>query len=100
MTLDVNKDGHFILYEMTINVYAVSLKILFPAPPSLTRVCECISEVFASNQSVAEGMSTLVFKAGGEDGKRKFCVGDEIKFQEGDKIIGHMELQTRTLFDV
>lgn len=91
-----------IVYEITIEVRNLCVRILFREPPMLGRICECISTIFADHVQVEEGMIELLLSIGDDEDRRytPFEVGDRVNFTEDDKSIGYMELQSRTLFDV
>lgn len=90
-----------IVYEITIEVRNLCVRILFREPPTLGHICHCISTIFADHVQVEEGMIELLLSIGDDDDRRAitFEVGDRVNFTEDDETIGYMELQSRTLFD-
>lgn len=89
-----------ILYEVTIQVNALCIKMLLDDVPTLGRICECISIMFADNTEIETGVISLLLSIGDDEDRHntKFLAGDEIRFTEDDKVIGHMDIQTRTVF--
>ena len=89
------------VYEITIEVRNLCVRILFRKPPTLGRICECISTIFADHVQVEEGMIELLLSIGDDEDRRAitFEVGDRVNFTENNESIGYMELQSRTLFD-
>jgi len=98
MFFNYTEDGRVIIYEITIEVRQLALKMLFPQPPTIDQICEAIEIVFANNAAVRDGMIELLLNSSGER-ETTFEVGDTIKFQEAGEPIGFIDLQTRTLFD-
>lgn len=94
-----------VFYEVSVQVRALCLKMIFDKPPTLKRICECISEVFANNEHVATDMAALVLSVGDGNLGHDMVLdeGDQINFYEdgedGPVPIGYIDLQTRTLFD-
>lgn len=94
-------DNKIVLYEITIEVRNLVLKMLFNDSPTLGRICECVGMVFADNQEVHHGMVELLLSIGDDSDRSAttFQVGDEIKFMEESQQIGFVGLETRTLFE-
>jgi len=89
-----------ILYEVTVQVQQLCVKILFNNIPTLGHVCDAICQIFADQQCVQHGMIELVLSVGDNSRDTKLEIGDEIRFTDDTGPIGYMDLQTRTLFDV
>lgn len=90
------------VYEITIEVQHLCVRILFTNPPTIGHICECINIIFADHTHVENGIIELLLSIG-DDGNRRaitFEVGDRVNFIENDQPIGFLELQSRTLFDV
>ncbi len=85
-----------VVYESTVQVKNLILKMLFDKPPTLKRICDCVDVVFADNEDVAAGMIALVLSVG--DQGMVMEIQDQINFFEDDIPIGFIDLQTRTLF--
>ena len=100
-TMEVDEIGRVILYEVTIQVRGLCVRMLFNASPTLGRICDCVSNIFANNQEIELGILNLLLSIGDDEDRRAttFKVGDDIKFVENDQQIGYVNLQTRTLFD-
>ncbi len=88
-----------ILYEVTVQVQQLCVKILFNNIPTLGHVCDAMCQIFANEQRVQHGMIELVLSVGDDNRDAKLKIGDEIRFVDAGVPIGHIELQTRTLFD-
>lgn len=86
------------VYEITIEIRNIAVKILFRNPPAFKRICECVSIIFADHPHVEAGMTELVMSTGDE--LTVLNVGDRVEFTEdGEGLVGFMDLQSRTLFD-
>jgi hypothetical protein len=96
----IDEAGRITLYEITVHVRALIVKMLFNAPPTLKRICDCISTIFANNIEVEQGILALMLSVGDNGPETVFEVGDEIKFEQDGTSIGFIGLETRTLFEV
>ena len=90
-----------ILYEVTIEVQPLMVRILFNAPPTVQRLCEAVETVFAEHTNAKDGLLELILSVGDqEEWKAQVLnVGDVVNFSNDDGPIGQMDVQTRTLFD-
>lgn len=90
------------LYEIVLEVRNLRVELLFNEPPTIGRICECISELFSDHAKVEEGIISLLLSVGDDKDRRAtvFEVGDEIQFMDDEERIGCIFLRTRTLFDV
>ncbi len=90
------------LYEIVLEVRNLRVELLFNEPPTLGRICECISDLFSDHPHVEEGIISLLLSIGDHEDRRGTVlkVGDEIKFMDDEEQIGCILLRTRTLFDV
>lgn len=86
------------LYEVTIEVRQLVVKLLFNDAPTIKDVCESIKIVFAKYEhiDIRDGMIKLL----SEISIDKLAVGDKIEFKETFQPIGFIDLQTRTLFQI
>lgn len=100
-TMEVDEVGRIILYEVTIQVRALCVRMLFNSSPTLGQICDIVSHIFANNQEVELGILNLLLSIGDDEDRRNttFKVGDDVKFVEDSQEIGFINLQTRTLFD-
>ncbi|MHA2135958.1 MAG: hypothetical protein ACW99J_19030 [Candidatus Thorarchaeota archaeon] len=96
--LVIDKVGRITLYEVTVHVRSLIVKMLFNAPPTLRHISSCISTIFADNTDVEKGILALLLSVGDNDSETVFEVGDEVKFEEDGTPIGFVGLETRTLF--
>jgi len=96
--LQADEAGRPILYEVTVEVRNLALKMLFASPPTLQVIANCVGVVFADASHVCAGMVTLVLSLKDQMPDDYLEVGDEIAFQEAGEQIGFITLQTRTLF--
>ena len=89
-----------IVYEVTIQVRSLCAKMLFSEKPTLGRICECVSIIFADNEHIEHGMIELLLSIGDDEDRHgtTFEIGDQVNFTEDDLPIGYMDLKTRTLF--
>lgn len=90
-----------ILYEIVLEVRNLRVEMLYTVPPTIGRICHCISQLFSDHQKVEEGIISLLLSVGDDKDRRAtvFEVGDEIKFVENEEQIGCVFLRERTLFD-
>lgn len=90
------------LYEIVLEVRNLRVELLFNEPPTIGRICECISDLFSDHAKVEEGIISLLLSIGDHEDRRAtvFEVGDEIAFMDDKEQIGCILLRTRTLFDV
>ena len=90
------------LYEIVLEVRQLRVELLFTDPPTLGRICECISDLFSDHPKAEEGIISLLLSVGDDADRRatKLKVGDEIQFMDDEEPVGCIFLRTRTLFDV
>ncbi len=89
------------LYEIVLEVRNLRVEMLYTAPPTIGRVCECISDLFPDHPKVEDGIISLLLSVGDDADRRAtvFEAGDEIQFMDDKEQIGCILLRTRTLFD-
>lgn len=90
------------LYEIVLEVRNLRVEMLYTAPPTIGRVCECISDLFSDHKKVEDGIITLLLSLGDDANRHDtvFEVDDEIQFMDDKEQIGCILLRTRTLFNV
>ena len=99
INLHVNDSGQLILFEVTIEVRNLALKMLFNQPPTVEVVCEKVFSVFNESPNVALGMTDLIYGVFMDDKSlERLEVGTEVPFMDGNTQIGFLDLKTRTLF--
>lgn len=96
--LEVNEAGTIILYEITVEVRNLAVKMLFNCPPTLGRVCKVVEAIFEQHPDVQTGMVALILSVGDNASNTVLDVGDMIQFTEDEIPIGFIGLETRTLF--
>ena len=99
MPIDIDEAGRIKLFEITVEVHSLIVKLLFNQPPTIQRVCDAISTVFAGHVDVEQGIIALLLSLSDNAGSTVLEVGDEIKFEEDETPIGFIGLETRTLFE-
>lgn len=86
------------VYEATINVNQLCVRLLFNDTPSLLDVIDAIEIIFHTHDDVREGLKNILTTI--QDDEPGFQAGDEIIFTENDVRTGSLVLQTRTLFEI
>lgn len=87
------------VFEITIDLGNVNIRLLFQAEPSLQIVRDTIEKVFETNERAKQELVTLLLSVGDDVPPETIMrVGDEIMFSNDEGPIGKMDLQSRTLF--
>lgn len=91
-----------IVYEVTITVKQLCVRMLFKGPPSVERIIDTVKVIFADHQPAQDGIIELILSVGDQEEWKKQVLneGDVVHFSQDDEPIGQMDVQTRTLFDV
>ena len=98
MTEQLRKSVGVVLFEVTVEVRNLCVKLLFKSPPSMGRVCECIECIFSSHEYVKTNLVNMVLSVVDTEDET-LGVDDTRQFREGGEIIGYIGMATRTLFD-
>ncbi len=97
--LQVNESGQIILFEVTVEVRNLAVKMLFNQPPVIAHVCQKIMLVFKDNIQVATGLAAYVSqKFPGDGDLERIPPGPDVPIMEDDAPIGFIGMATRSLF--
>jgi hypothetical protein len=97
--LQVNDFGKIILFEVTVEVRNLAVKMLFNQPPTVKMVCAAVYIIFSAKRDVAEGLTGFISGVShGETDLKRLKVGVSVPFMEEGTQIGFIDLETRTLF--
>ena len=86
------------IFEATINVQNLCVRILFDEMPSVRNVIDAIQIIFESNVELSIDLTELLTNLISQD--TVFQVGEDLTIFKDGESVGSLSLQTRTLFKV